>query len=270
MKTCLILGSRGFIGSALAAEAAAQGWNVTAVDRANYAACRGARADILIHAAGNARKYVDEQDPVSGYALSVTSVMQALHDFTYETYVQLSSGAVYPDEGCPARNAEDTALDPARMTRYGCHKWLAEQLVRQYAPRRVILRLGGFVGPGLKKNAVYDLLSGGPLHVHPDSAFQYLDTRDLARLLLPLAAAAPDGETLLNCSARGVVSVRRMAAWAGRALTDADHRQPLVRAELNVARAARLLALPATDETVARFIEAVRRGTLALGKAPRP
>ena len=171
MKTCLIIGAKGFIGSAVAAEALARGYAVSAVDLDNYKDFKGLETDLLVNAAGNSSKFIDDQDPVKGYELSVTSVMQALHDFRFRFYVQLSSGAIYPDEGNPRANSEDAPLQPSEMTRYGFHKWLAEQLVRHYAPRHLIVRMGGFVGPGLKKNALFDLLTGGPLFVHPDSEF---------------------------------------------------------------------------------------------------
>lgn len=265
MKTCLVIGAIGFIGSAVAAEAGRRGYAVSAVDLDNYKEfLSGGEFDLVINAAGNARKFIDDQDPVKGYELSVTSVMRALHDFRFRFYVQLSSGAIYPDEGHPRKNSETTPLHPSRMTRYGFHKWLAEQLVEHYAPRHLLVRMGGFVGPGLRKNALYDLLTGGPLFVHPDSEFQYMDTRDLARTVFELYEGAAGGEALLNLSACGTVSVRQAAAWAGRELPEASLSRPKVRAELNVERAARLVSLPETTETVRRFIREVQSGKVPL------
>lgn len=264
MKTCIVVGAKGFIGSAIAAEATARGYALTALDIDNYVEHQGQEADLLINAAGNSRKFIDNQDPVRGYDLSVTSVMNVLHDFRYEFYIHLSSGAVYPSESDPRHNSENTPLDPARMTRYGFHKWLAEQVVRHYAPQHLILRLGGFVGPGLLKNAVYDLLSGSPLFVHPDSEFQYMDTRDLARSLFDLYENPPPPDSPLNLSSRGVVSVRQVAEWAGVELAPDANRLPRTRAELNVDRAAQILDLPETEATVRRFIGEIQRGTLTL------
>ena len=258
MKTCLVIGAKGFIGSAIDAEAAARGYAVTAVDLDNYQDTKGAEADLLINAAGNSRKFIDDQDPVKGYELSVTSVMNVLHDFRFKFYVQLSSGAIYPDEGNPLKNSEEAPLHPSKMTRYGFHKWLAEQLVRHSAPQHLIVRMGGFVGPGLKKNAIFDLLTGGPLFVHPDSEFQYMDTRDLAKALFELCEGAAGTETLFNLSARGTVSVRQAAAWAGLSLPEESLRRPKVRAELNVNKAAQIITLPETGDTVRRFIEEFR------------
>lgn len=264
MKTCIVVGAKGFIGSAIAAEATARGYALTAVDIDNYAEHQSQEADLLINAAGNSRKFIDNQDPVRGYDLSVTSVMNMLHDFHYKFYIHLSSGAVYPSEGDPRHNSENTPLDPAQMTRYGFHKWLAEQLVRHYAPQHLILRLGGFVGPGLRKNAVYDVLTGRPLFVHPDSEFQYMNTPDLARLLFDLYDAPPPPDSLLNLSSRGVVSVRHIAEWAGVELPPDTEELPRTRAELNIDRAAHILEVPETEATVRHFIHEIQRGTLTL------
>jgi nucleoside-diphosphate-sugar epimerase len=264
MTSCIIIGARGFIGSAVAAEARARGLDCIEVTRDNYAELKGASADVLINAGGNSRKFIDEREPEKGFELSVTSVMRLLQDFRAKKFIHLSSGAIYPDEGDPARNGEDTELDPGTMTRYGFHKWLAEQLVRHYAADYSLIRMGGFVGPGLKKNAVYDILSGGPLFVHPDSTFQYMDTRDFARIVFDLAKGKIADTPLLNISARGTISVRAAAELAGRTLPDDVHEHPVVRAELKVDKAASMVKLPTTMETVQTFIKQVQSGEVAL------
>ena len=141
---------------------------------------------------------------------------------------------------------------------------MAEQLVRHCAPRHLILRMGGFVGPGLRKNAMFDLLTQRPLFVHPDSEFQYMDTRELARCVFRLYEEDPRPAHVLNLSSTGTVSVRQAAEWAGRELPEEARNHPQVRAELNVDRAARRLALPTTGETVRQFIREVREGKVRL------
>ena len=264
MKTCIIIGAKGFIGSAIVAEAKARGFSITAVDLDNYAEAVGSQADLLINAGGNSRKFIDDQDPVKGYELSVTSVMRLLQDFRFKKFVHLSSGAIYPDEGDPAKNAEDTKLDPATMTRYGFHKWLAEQLVLHYAPDHLIVRMGGFVGPGLKKNAIYDLLTGGPFFVHPDSSFQYMDTRDLARLVFELAEGKSGGERFFNLSSKDTISIREAAKLSGREIPPEALSRPVVRAELNVDKVSRIVKLPTTMETISKFIDQLRAGVVKL------
>jgi nucleoside-diphosphate-sugar epimerase len=263
MRNCLIIGATGFLGSAVAIEAAARRYEVIPVTRTNYAQFKDSHADILIHAAGNSRKFIDDKDPTKGFDESVGSVMRVLRDFQFAHYIHLSSGAVYPDEGNPSSNTEDAELQPEHMTHYGFHKWMAENLVMHYAPRHLILRLGGFVGPGLKKNAVYDLLKGGQVFVHPDSEFQFMDSRDMARILFDLCEQAPPNG-VMNLSASGTVSVRQIAAWAGANLTEQADSLPLVRAELNLKMAESRLQLPTSHETVKTFIDEVKRGEIIL------
>lgn len=265
MPRCLVIGAQGFIGSALAAEAGRRGYEVVAVDRGNYGAVQGQAADLLVDAAGNSRKYLDERDPAEGFARSVAVVLQVLRDFRYGRYVHISSGAVYPHEDDPACNGEDAPLAPEQMTRYGFHKWLAELLVRRGAADHLLFRAGGCVGPGLRKNALYDVLAGAPLFVHPDSEFQFMDTRDLARAVFQLHESGLAAGTVLNLAARGTVSIRQAAAWAGVPFSAEALGRPRLRAELNVERAARLLPLPETAETVRRFIREVRAGAIRLG-----
>lgn len=268
MPRGIIIGARGFIGSALVAEATRRGWDVVAVDRANYSSCRGTDADWLIYAGGNSRKYLDERDPAEGFARSVTDVLRVLLDFAPRRFIFLSSGAVYLREDDPAHNRENAILAPESPTRYGFHKWLAENLVRRYAADHLILRLGGCVGPGLNKNAIYDLLAGERWHVHPDSQFQYLDTRDLAGTLFQLHECDLPSGTVLNLSARGVVSIRQAAEWAGVTPPTAAEQLPKHRCELNVERAHALLSLPETAGVVQNFIREVRAGTIQLGQRP--
>jgi len=264
MKSCIVIGSNGFIGSAVASEASIRGYQTIEITRDNYHARKGASADLLVYAGGNSRKFIDAQDPGKGYELSVTSVMRVLQDFKFRRMIHLSSGAVYPVEGNPVQNSEAEMLQPAKMTRYGFHKWLAEQLVAHYVPDHLILRLGGFVGPGLKKNAIYDLLSGGPLFVHPDSEFQYMDTRVLARFIFDFAEADQWSDRLLNFSSIGTIRIREAARLANRVIPEDAFSRPFVRAELNVDKAGRLAKLSTTMETVRQFLVEHREARVKL------
>lgn len=211
-KACLVLGAKGFVGSTVAAEALRRGWTLIAVDKDDYEAATGTRCDVLINANGNSKKYLAAADPKLEFDLSVRSVERSLHDFSAGLYVHLSSIDVYPDPSSPDTSGEDAAIDPARLSPYGFHKRLAEQIVMHDAPCWMVLRMGGFVGPGLWKNSIHDLLAGAPLRVHPDSEYQYLDTRELARIVFDLIAMDPAGRTINVCG-DGVVTPREAAAW---------------------------------------------------------
>ncbi|NLB54202.1 MAG: SDR family oxidoreductase [Lentisphaerae bacterium] len=253
-KKCIVIGANGFIGSVITQEASAQGFEVLPVTRSNYSSLKNTHADLLINAAGNSKKYLDARDPVKGFKESVSDVMSFLHDFQFDFFVHLSSGAIYPHEGDLKQTTEAAQLDPLAMSNYGFHKWLSESLVSKYAPKSLILRMGGFVGPGLKKNAIFDLLTDKPLLVNIDSEFQFMDTRDLAKSVFALVSKQTMNHELFNISALGTVSLRQIVAWSERKETDLISDLPIVRAEINLDKVSKILDLPLTETTVKNFI----------------
>jgi nucleoside-diphosphate-sugar epimerase len=258
LKSCLVLGGKGFVGSALVAEARRRGYRTTVVDQAEYAGAVGTACDLLINANGNSKKFLAAKDPKLEFDLSVRSVAHSLQDFKAGRYVFLSSMDVcYPHVCRPEENAEDSSLDVAQQSPYGFHKALAEQLVRFYAREGLIFRMAGFVGQGLWKNSIHDLLTGQPLRVHPDSSYQYLDTAVLARIVLDLAVNAEVHNETFNIAGEGLVSLREVAGWIpGCQLDPAWESLPLERYELNTAKLRRWSPLPPTRDAVRAFVQA--------------
>lgn len=256
----LVLGATGFVGSAVVAEAKARGLSVLELGRNNYTT--GLSARWIINANGNSKKYIATEQPAREFDLSVRSVMQSLHDFRFERYCFLSSIDVYDNVRDPAANAECAAIQRERLSPYGLHKLLAEDLVRSYAKQWIILRMGGFVGPGLRKNSIYDLLNGAPLRVHPDSRYQYQHTRAAARIALDFLAEGADRE-LCNIAGAGTISLREIAEWIpGAQIPAADGQSEHY--EVNLARLQSKRAVASTRETVQQFVEDVRAGRVTL------
>ncbi len=162
-----ILGGEGFVGSAYARLLTSLSVEHTLLTRANYAAYVGASCDLLINANGNSKKILANRDPKSEFEMSVSSVVASLSDFKARKYVYLSTGDVYPRQHSPEVTHEDQALDIRAMSRYGLHKYLAEQYVTATHPDWLIFRMGGFVGPGIKKNAIFDILNGPQIWLAP-------------------------------------------------------------------------------------------------------
>lgn len=264
-RCAVILGGRGFVGSAVAEEAKRRGFKTVIVGRDEYDAAAGTSCDLLVNANGNSRKYLAAQDPKLEFDLSVRSVERSLHDFRADLYVHLSTIDVYADASGPATTDENAPIDPARLSPYGFHKWIAERLVEHDAARWLILRMGGFVGPRLWKNSIHDLLSGVPLRVHPDSEYQYLDTRELARIVFDLVAKGVEG-TRLNACGADTVPLREVASWIpGRDLSSLPADLPRERYEASVERLCALRPVPPTRDTVRAFFDECR----AAGGIPR-
>ncbi len=249
-----VLGGKGFVGSAFARVAREQGHEVTIVTRQNYRRYRGTRCDWLINANGNSRKFLADANPAAEFDASVASVLRSLLDFSCKRYVLLSTIDVYPQVNAPRRNHEKAAIQPEQLSRYGLHKWLAEQLVRRYAPRWLVIRLGGMVGEGLWKNPIFDILHSQPLRVHVDSTYQYLNTDEVARIVLALVRQQPSND-VFNVCGYGLISLREVASmvpgWRLRYANDKPRKEHY---EVNTAKLRSWMPVPSTRSTVQQYV----------------
>lgn len=258
-STCLVLGGKGFVGRAISEEATRRGYSVVVVDKDEYEGARGTACDLLINANGNSKKFLARENPRLEFDLSVRSVLHSIHDFPAKRYVHLSTMDVYPDVSDPRLNHEAVPIDTSRQSPYGFHKYLAEQIVRHYAKDWLIFRMAGFVGQGLWKNSIYDLLNNAPLRVHPDSEYQYLNTCDLARAVFEIVQQ-PLSREIFNITGRGVISLRSVSALiASHRLDPAWDALPQERYEMNVDKISRLVQIPETKDTVSAFIQNANR-----------
>jgi nucleoside-diphosphate-sugar epimerase len=248
-----ILGGNGFVGSAFVRHCRRHGLDHAVISRDNYRDFIGRRCDVLINANGNSRKLLAGGEPLQDFDASVRSVRASLADIPSERYLFLSSCDVYPDCSSPETTTEDTVPDVARQSPYGFHKYLAEQCVRHQARHWLIARLGGLLGPGLKKNPIFDILSGGPLWLDPASELQYLSTDAAAAIVFDLLGRGLDRE-VLNLCGQGLVRLSVVMELAGRRV-EARPGSPCVRYDVAVAKLARLVLLPATREAVAAFVK---------------
>jgi nucleoside-diphosphate-sugar epimerase len=250
----LILGGAGLVGSALARACEAAGRPFSVIGRENYAALRGSACDIFVNANGSSRKLLAERDPLADFDANVRSVRASLVDFRFRRYVHVSSCDVYPDCGSPATTREDAPLEPAAQSAYGFHKFVAEQCVRHGAPDWLILRFGGFVGPGLKKNAIFDILKGGPLYLDPGSELQFLHTDRAAEMVFRLLDSGARNE-VFNLCGKGVVRLSEAAALAPRPIP-VQPGSPRVRYEIGLEKVSRIVEPPETRPEVLAFVRA--------------
>jgi len=247
-----VLGSRGFVGSAVL-DVLRQHGECTGIDVENYEENRGRGCDVLVNVNGNSKKYLAAEDPALEFDLSVRSVVRSVFDFPAQRYVFISTVDVYTDFATPEQTAEDTVIDTARQSAYGFHKWLAEQYVRRHAKAWLILRLGGMVGPGLRKGPVYDLMHDVPLRVHLDSRYQYIPTRVVGEVIRAMLERGVEGE-IYNVCGVGTVSLRQVRDWLGKSGNENEglERQHY---EINNAKLRAVFRVPGTEESVKAYLE---------------
>ena len=168
MKSALI-GHTGFVGSNL--RQAVQ-FDVL-VNSSKVDELRGRRFGLVVCAGARAEKWKANRDPAADLA-GIERLASVLREVRAERFVLVSTVDVFE---VPAGLDESTPADARHA--YGRHRRMLEQLCAERFNAQV-LRLPGLFGPGLKKNALYDLLHENEVEkIHPQSTYQFYDVRAL-------------------------------------------------------------------------------------------
>lgn len=246
----ILLGHRGFVGAAFSSYLASLDVELIGIDRSNYGRHRGTRADIVINAAGSSDRRLASANPAKSFDLNVAATLASCLDFPCDRYIHISTAAVYDRPADPQRNDETALIDPLALGSYGLYKYLGEVIVRTHTQRRLILRLGPLVGPGLRKNAIFDLLTDGKLYCHPDSMLQYIDTRFVAQATWLLRDTPHE---LINVCGSGRVRLEDLARERGLELRPELYLHPRDDFNVNIDRLKQLVDVPNSTQTVAAF-----------------
>lgn len=253
-----LIGGNGFVGSAYARLFEARGFEYRILTRANAEEFAGQSCDVLINANGNSRKFMADREPLWEFDASTRSVAQTLEWFDPKLYVLLSTGDVYPDQSSPALTSEDQSIDVTRISRYGLHKYLAEQVVRGTRDRWLVFRMGGFVGPLLKKNAIFDMLNDQPVWLSPDSELQFISTDNAAEIVWSIVENGVTNE-IINLGGSGLAHLGRLHARIGSSSQfKPDAAQTRFELSTNKLRKLYGKELPCTQDDVLTFVETER------------
>lgn len=250
-----VIGANGFVGGAFVRHCEKLSLPHVGITRQNCDDFKGTRCDLLVNANGNSRKPLATSDPLLDFQLSVESVVKSTLDFKFEKYMFLSSCDVYSHFATPEGNRESDEIDVSKVSRYGFHKLTAERYVQYSAKNWIVFRLGGMVGPGLKKNAVFDVTHGGPVWLDPESELQFMRTEEVAAIAMKLAES--HSGKVVNLCGTGVVSVKQMMEWHG-AQVPVSPGSPKVRYEINTDLLQSLTSVSSSADAVKAFIEAAR------------
>ena len=247
-----IMGGYGFVGSAFVRACKHRRLPYKVITRENYSSFVGKRCDVLINANGNSKKYFAQIDPVGEFDASVRSVRSSLVDFEFDRYVYLSSCDVYPDCGSPEITSENTAINVREQSSYGFHKLIAEQCVMHDASSWLVIRLGGLVGPRMRKNPIYDILKHKPLWLDPASELQFIHTGDVAAIVLQLISAGFMNE-IFNLCGEGLIRLEEIIDEVG-CPVQLRLGSPVVRYDVNMDKLSEIMPVPDTRTTVLQFI----------------
>ncbi len=145
-----LIGWSGFVGSTLRKQASfAREFRSTDVEGLAAEAY-----DCVVCAGAPGAKWLANREPDADRG-SLARLTAALGGLRCRRFVLISTVDVFDTP----RDVDETSLvEPARHP-YGRHRWELEGFVRGRFPNSLVVRLPGLVGPGLRKNALFDLLN---------------------------------------------------------------------------------------------------------------
>ena len=168
-----LIGRTGFVGANLLRALTIE----SGFDSTNIATIDGRRFHTLICAAPHARKWWANLHPEEDRSI-VESLIGHLRTTAAERFILISTVDVFPR----LTGVDETFAGPYEGQHpYGRHRLRLETAVREHFAVVHVVRLPGLFGPGLKKNAIYDLLHHHELEkLNPISTIQWYDVRRLA------------------------------------------------------------------------------------------
>jgi hypothetical protein len=155
MKNCLI-GYSGFVGSTLLKQATFD----EHYRSSNIHEIKNREFDFVMCAGVAAQKWIANRDPADDWK-KIDYLIDCLRTIKCRKFILISSVDVFKD---PINVVESTPVDEADLHAYGFNRRLLEKFVQKHFLNHLIVRLPGLVGPGLRKNVIFDFLNSNNLH----------------------------------------------------------------------------------------------------------
>lgn len=190
-----LIGHTGFVGTSLKRQTQFDNCYASA----NIAEIRGHSFDTLVCSAAPAMKWIADRDPEVDFA-NISGLADHLAAVQARQVVLISTVDVFAD--CRGRN-EDSATDQDALSAYGRNRLWLEHFVAEHFPSVLIVRLPGLIGPGLRKNALFDLHNANALDkVDARGLFQFYP---MVQLWNDIRTALAAGLKLVHMSAQPVM-----------------------------------------------------------------
>ena len=115
--------------------------------------------DTVVCAGAPAQKWIANNNPEQDKQ-SIESLISHLSSIKCNCFILISTVDVFKNS---TGAVESTFVDTKGLHPYGLHRYQLEEFVKNHFPNHLIVRLPGLVGPGLRKNVIYDFLNDNNL-----------------------------------------------------------------------------------------------------------
>lgn len=141
----------------------------------------------VVCAGAPAQKWVANREPEADQK-KIDELISYLSTIKCNTFVLISTVDVFKTaQGV----TEDTPVDEADLHAYGLNRRRLEKFIEKNFENYLIVRLPGLVGPGLRKNVIYDFLK--------DNNLEAIDSRGVFQFY-PMVNLWPDIQTALKAN----------------------------------------------------------------------
>lgn len=150
-----LIGYSGFVGSTLLRQAKFdhlyRSTNIHEIEnkKFNFVICAGAPA----------QKWIANRCPEEDKS-KIDTLIDHLKTIKTDTFILISTVDVFKT---PIGVDEETPIDESDLHPYGLHRRQLEKFVQDNFSNHLIVRLPGLVGPGLRKNVIFDFLNSNNL-----------------------------------------------------------------------------------------------------------
>ncbi len=151
-----LIGFSGFVGSTLLKQSPFE----SLYRSTNIGEIEGRSFNEIVCAGAPAQKWIANREPEADRE-KIEALIAHLETIQCKTFVLISTVDVFKN---PIEVDEDTLVDELGLHAYGLNRHLLEKFVSNHFSNHLIVRLPGLVGPGLRKNVIFDFLNDNNLH----------------------------------------------------------------------------------------------------------
>lgn len=211
-----LIGFTGFVGSTLLRQKAFQ-----ALFRStNIADICGQSFDTVVCAGAPGQKWLANKQPENDRAC-IDSLIEKIKTVSCKQFILISTVDVFNN---PQNIDEQSPVDEAQLQPYGLHRRELEKFVEAHFPQSLIVRLPGLVGPGLRKNIIFDFHNNNNVEqIESRSTFQFYP---MINLWYDIEIALSNQLKLLHLTAEPVSVAEIAKAGFGMTCTTQLDRKP--------------------------------------------
>lgn len=177
--------------------------------------------DTIVCAGAPAQKWLANKDPIADEK-KISSLIEHLKTVKCTTFILISTVDVFKN---PLKVDEDTVVDKEGLHAYGLNRLKLEEFVKANFEKHLIVRLPGLVGPGLRKNIIFDFLNANNLdQIESRNKFQFYP---MVNLWADIQIALKHKLSLVHLTTEPI-SVRDIAEQGFNIEFSEEHAKPLV------------------------------------------